>query len=58
MAGSTEQKIIELERQLKALLEAVKVDAGGNIEIKSKGGAKIVLSGPSVKINDGALEIM
>ncbi|MGH9816870.1 MAG: hypothetical protein ACRD5F_06700 [Candidatus Acidiferrales bacterium] len=52
-------KIIELEKQLKALLEAVKIDAGGaTITIQNKAGAKILLSGPTVNINGGALEVL
>lgn len=57
--GPTEMKIIELEKQLKALLEAVKIDAGGaTITIQNKAGAKILLSGPTVNINGGALEVL
>jgi hypothetical protein len=62
-----------MERQLKALLEVIKVDPAGNIEIKAKAkltlsgavsvqissaAAEIALTGPTVNINKGALEVL
>lgn len=57
-------KVLELERQLKALLDVIKVDPAGNIEIKAKakltlsGSASVQITGAVVNVNNGALEIL
>jgi hypothetical protein len=57
-------KAAELEKQLKALLEVIKVDAAGNIEIKAKakltlsGAASVQITGAVVNVNNGALEVL
>jgi hypothetical protein len=60
-----DMKVAELERLVKALTLAIKVDASGSrVEIKTAGGATIVLSagvsinGATVNINNGALEVI
>ncbi len=61
---SLQQRVTNLEAQLKKLTEVVKVEGGG-VQIATPGkltlktvAAQIELNGPIVNINNGALEVI
>jgi hypothetical protein len=59
MGVDPQVRIAELERLVKALTQVIKIEANGaKVEIKATGGASIVLTGPTVNINNGALEVL